>query len=150
MIQLQPATLADVPEFVAMERATDTRNFVMPYSSATHQQNLSDPNLVYLKIVENTACAGFLILALDADGKSVEFRRIVIAAKGRGVGQTAMAHMETFCREHLGRQRIWLDVFEHNLRGRHIYEKIGYQKYGDVAHDRGQLWLYEKHLANLA
>lgn len=146
MIELQKATLEDVPAFVAMEQSMDTKEFIIPYSRAEHEQKMSDPNLVYLKIVDDEVLVGFFILALDADGRSIEFRRIVVAAKGRGVGQLAIAQMENFCRARLDRTRIWLDVFEHNQRGRHIYEKFGYEKYGETAHGSGRLWLYEKQL----
>ncbi len=88
--------------------------------------------------------AGFFILGLVEDKKSVEFRRIVVATKGQGIGQTAIGLMERFCRATLGRTRIWLDVFESNARSRHIYEKLGYRKCGQQAHADKTLIVYEK------
>jgi RimJ/RimL family protein N-acetyltransferase len=146
MIELHKATIDDVPAFVAMEQAMDTTKFIVPYSRAKHERNISDPSLVYLKIIVDGVLAGFFILCLDVDGRSVEFRRIVVADKGRGVGQLAITQMENFCRTHLGRKRIWLDVFEYNQRGRHIYEKLGYEKFGETDYGSGRLWLYEKML----
>jgi RimJ/RimL family protein N-acetyltransferase len=146
MIELRIASAQEGPAFVAMEQAADTSDYITPYSREEHGRKMADPTFVYLSIVEGGALAGFFILILDADGKSVEFRRVVVSARGRGIGQSAIAHMEHFCRTRLGRSRIWLDVFEHNERGRHIYEKLGYKKFGDVAHERGRLWLYEKPL----
>lgn len=147
MVDLRKATLEDIDAFVAMEQAADTRAFIIPYSRAEHEQKMSDPSLVYLTIVDDDALAGFILLALDVDGRSVEFRRIAVAAKGRGVGQSAITQMENFCLTRLNRTRIWLDVFEHNHRGRHIYEKLGYEKCGEANHDGGRLWIYEKQLS---
>jgi RimJ/RimL family protein N-acetyltransferase len=146
MLELERATTLDVPALIALERAADTKPYIIPYSDHEHERNMADPALVYLRIVEDGLTAGFFILALDGDGTSVEFRRIVVSAKDRGLGQLAIARMEGFCRTQLGRSRIWLDVFEHNARGRHIYEKLGYKKYMTRTHDNGSLWLYEKSL----
>jgi diamine N-acetyltransferase len=146
MIELQRATAQDIPMFIAMEQAADTEAYIIPYSRDEHERKMLDASLAYLRIVENGDLAGFFVLALDTDGKSVEFRRVVVSAKGRGVGQLAIAQMEHFCRTQLSRSRIWLDVFEHNHRGRHIYEKLGYQKYGEASHEGRTLWLYEKSL----
>ena len=114
------------------------------YISGTQAQNQISR---VIRIMEKGQFAGFIILALDPDGKSVEFRRIVVSAKGRGVGQTAISEMEKFCKSELRRERVWLDVFEYNRRGRHIYEKLGYRQYGSIAHESGKLLLlYEKDL----
>lgn len=143
---LEEAAPDDACLFAAMEQAVDARPFIIPASSADHRRDLRDPDFVYLRIVDEGVVAGFVILVLDADRRSVEFRRIVVALKGRGVGQRAIARMEDFCRERLGRHRLWLDVFERNDRARHIYEKCGYRKHGEADHPAGRLWLYEKWL----
>jgi RimJ/RimL family protein N-acetyltransferase len=144
MVEVTRARLADLPLFVQMEQATDTSAFIIPYSYAEHCRKLADPNFVYLSILADGVPVGFFILVLDADGSSVEFRRIVVATKDRGIGQSAIQQMEQFCRTTLGRSRIWLDVFEFNQRGRHIYEKLGYKQCGVGAHDGKRLLLYEK------
>jgi RimJ/RimL family protein N-acetyltransferase len=46
----------------------------------------------------------------------------------------------------MGRRRIWLDVFEHNARGRHVYEKLGYRRFDSGELDGKPLLLYEKQL----
>jgi diamine N-acetyltransferase len=146
MVEVQRASLEDAAVFAAMEQAEDTKEYILPYSQGEHLRMMSDPNIIYLRILKNGTLAGFFILALDTDARSVEFRRIVVSAKGRGVGQSAIARMEHYCRTEQGRSRIWLDVFEHNARGRHIYEKLGYEKYGETTHGDRRLLLYEKPL----
>jgi ribosomal protein S18 acetylase RimI-like enzyme len=146
MVGLEKADVEDASLFATMEQAADTRPFIIPASRADHERNLSAPGLVHLRIADRGLVAGFLILALDADCRSVELRRIVVAPKGRGIGQSAIARAEGFCRERLGRTRIWLDVFERNDRARHIYEKLGYRKYGEADGAAGRLWLYDKEI----
>jgi len=131
-----------------MEQAADAKEFIIPYSYEEHRKKIGDPNFVYLKILNSDVPVGFFILVLDPDGTSVEFRRIVVSAKGRGTGQSAINGMELFCQTVLGRSRIWLDVFDFNRRARHIYEKLGYKRFGQAAHDGKRLLLYEKVLNN--
>ena len=144
MVEIKKAQIADLPLFVQMERAIDTSAFIIPYTYAEHCQNIANPNFVYLCILADGVLVGFFILVLDADGVSVEFRRIVVSTKGQGIGQSAIKQMEQFCRTVLGRSRIWLDVFEFNQRGRYIYEKRGYQRFGEDTHGGKRLLLYEK------
>lgn len=146
MIHVARALAEDAALFATVEQAPGTREYILPYSHCEHIQNMLDPQLVYLRILKDDELEGFFILALDSDGKSIEFRRIVVSAKGLGVGQSAISAMEHFCRTELHRTRIWLDVFEHNSRGRHIYEKLGYERYGEADHDGRRLLLYQKTL----
>lgn len=146
MVHLERALPEDAPLFAAWEQPPATREYILPYSSDRHTQEMLDPHLVYLRILDDDELAGFLILVLDSDGESVELRRIVVSTQGRGIGQSAMTEMEAFCAKALNRLRVRLDVFEHNPRGRHIYEKLGYEKVGESSHEQGKLLLYQKHL----
>jgi RimJ/RimL family protein N-acetyltransferase len=146
MIKVMRALPEDVPRFVAMEQASDAREYILPYPESEHAEKMQDANIVYLRILDDADLAGFFILALDPDNKSIEFRRIVVSTKGRGVGQQAITAMEQFCRRELKRDRIWLDVFEHNYRGRRIYEKLGYEKFGNKTYGDRLLLLYQKQL----
>lgn len=127
-----------------MEQDADVKDYVIPYTQAEHSQNLSDPELIYLGILSEGKLSGFIILGTDADKNSIEFRRIVVANRGTGIGQRAITLMEEFCRDELACSRIWLDVFEHNTRGQHIYEKLGYSRFGEKKHGERVLLLYEK------
>lgn len=146
MIQVEKALAENAAIFAAYEQTTDTQEYILPYSYDQHLQKLQDPTLVYLRILENNVLKGFFILALDPDGKSIEFRRIVVYEKGQGIGQKAIALMEQFCLQELKRRRIWLDVFEHNKRGKYIYEKMGYKLFGESDYQGRKLLLYQKTL----
>lgn len=145
-VKTKKAIYDDLSQFADMEQETETSSFIIPYSLKEHQNKFSEPQVIYLRITNDNVIAGFFILALDTDGCSIEFRRIVVSDKGKGIGQAAIGQMEGFCRDELYRSRIWLDVFEHNQRGRHIYEKLGYKRYGESEFLGKPLLLYEKWL----
>jgi len=88
---------------------------------------MKNSNVIYLSIMNQGDISGFIILSSDNDFKDIEFRRIVVASKGKGVGQLAIKAMEQYCAAILKANRIWLDVFETNNRGQHIYQKLGYK-----------------------
>ena len=74
----------------------------------------------------------------------------MVGAKGAGTGQGAIRAMEAYCSNQLRRERIWLDVFASNSRGRHVYRKLGYREFkrGEL---RGKALLFmEKQLADSA
>ncbi len=130
-----------------MEEDAETLPNILPYSLQKHCKEYERADIVYLSIYTAVELAGFFILRLEPDPDSVEFRRIVIANKGMGIGQSAIPAMEDYCRDQLKRTRIWLDVFEFNRRGQHIYEKLGYRFFDSGELDGKKLLFYEKNLA---
>ena len=146
MIKAREALIEELPYFVEMERAGDTAEFVTPDTLEKHRIEFSKANIIYLSIINTEALVGFIILALEPDGVSVEFKRIVVSVRNRGFGQSAMVAMEDFCTTKLNRKRVWLDVFEFNARGRHIYEKFGYVQFDYREHHGKPLLFYEKTL----
>jgi len=146
MIELKPFEAEDIPAIMAMEAASDATDHIIKYDVARHEKNLHDSTIFYLNICRDQILAGFFILALEQDNRSVEFRRIVVGEKGRGTGQQAISLMEEYCKQQLKRHRVWLDVFEHNQRGRHIYEKLGYREFGRSELNGSVLILMERTL----
>jgi len=146
MVTVERAPVQDASLFAQLEQAPDTKQFVLPYSETEHARNILNSSFVYLRILDAGELVGFFILVLDSEPNSVEFRRAVVSDKGKGVGQSAITAMEQFCRTQLQRTRVWLDVFEYNNRGRHIYEKLGYERYGESDHEGRRLLLYQKRL----
>ena len=110
-----------------MERQPHATSFVSANSIAEHESAFAASDIRYLTILDHEeAPVGFFILALEDDNETVEFRRIVVDSSRRGVGQVALGLMEDYCRTMLERSKIWLDVFDDNEVGIHIYEKFGY------------------------
>ena len=146
LVTIEKAILDDLSQFAEMEQEAGTSEYIVPFSLSQHQVEFSKPHVNYLRITNDDIIVGFFILALDDDGRSVEFMRIVVSDKGKGIGQAAINQLGEFCRDQLCRSRIWLDVLEDNQRGRHIYEKLGYTQFGKSEFDGKPLALYEKWL----
>lgn len=128
LLELRPTLLEELPALVEIEQSSEVRQFIMGQPLEVHRRNLSEGDLLYRTIVDDGVRVGFLILKLEGDAGSVEFRRIVVTRQNAGIGQRAVAAMEEHCRSVLLRRRVWLDVFEFNERARHIYEKRGYRR----------------------
>lgn len=144
MIELRRARRDELATFRDMEQDAATADMILPYSLSRHRREFDRAEIIYLAICKPDRLAGFCILAPDPDGDSIEFRRIVVAHKAAGTGQRAIALMETYCRDELGRKRIWLDVFAHNRRAQHIYRKLGYRQTGSGQVDGKALLYYAK------
>jgi RimJ/RimL family protein N-acetyltransferase len=139
-------TTADELTLIADLESGDARRFIIPYAIERHRDEYLRKNVVYLSIYDKEEFTGFILLVLDPDGRSVEFRRIVVARPGKGYGAYAVAMVDSFCRDQLGRARIWLDVFEDNARARGLYERNGYQEQSQTDYEGRTLILYEKTL----
>lgn len=148
MIELRAASEQQLPQFFDMEQDADTAPYILPTTLAQHRQALARADIVYLSILEDSELGGFFILALDADGRSVELRRIVIARKGRGTGHRAITALELYCRDCLQRSRIWLDVYDFNRRGMHVYSSLGYTEFDQQMFQGKRLLLYQKELGS--
>lgn len=146
-MQVETLVLEDVLfedlEIIGAMEAGEARDYIIPYSLEKHQQEYVKSAVIYKAIRNGKVLAGFVMLALDPDGVSVELRRIVVSNPGRGIGVRALEAVRALCRSELGRKRIWLDVFETNYRARHVYEKVGYSCFGKTEHEGRTLLLYE-------
>jgi RimJ/RimL family protein N-acetyltransferase len=130
-----------------MDRQAHARKYVIQTGMATHRENFDNPDIRYLSIEnEDGEFCGYFILVLEAKSDSVEFRRILVDRLKRGIGQQAIAEMERYCKSVIGTDRIWLDVFEDNAIGIHVYEKLGYRRFGEETLAGRKLFLYEKSL----
>lgn len=146
MVTIKESSREELDLFSEMELEAGISPFVIPYSTDEHLETFDKPESRYLSIYDQDHLEGFILLLLEADGFSVEFRRIVVTGKGKGIGQTAIAQVDDYCREVLHRNRIWLDVFENNERARHVYEKSGYKRFKEGDYRGRVLLFYEKTL----
>jgi len=58
--------------------------------------------------------------------RSIEARRIVVTARGRGLGRATLELVLEHAFTELGGHRVWLDVMIGNARARHVYESAGF------------------------
>lgn len=64
---------------------------------------------------------------VDADAMTANMRILVgPEGRGKGVGTEAVGLVTAYGIERLGLRSITLEVFDHNPRGRRVYEKVGY------------------------
>ena len=144
MIELRESIKEDLKLFSEWEKLDGIREFISPYSLERHELEFEKYDVIYLKINFDSKPVGFVLLKLESENKSVEFRRIVVIERGKGIGQHALIEIEKYCIQILKRNRIWLDVFEINKRGIHIYEKQGYNNIGKTEIDGNTAFIYEK------
>ncbi|MEM7561508.1 MAG: GNAT family N-acetyltransferase [Pseudomonadota bacterium] len=130
--------------FSSWEGDHETSPYILPTTLDQHHSYFSRPEITYLTISRHEEPVGYFILAFEPGGESIEFRRIVMAEKGRGIAQKAIPLMELYCHETAQPGRIWLDVFDFNLRGIHVYEKLGYRRFDQRELDGKLLFFYEK------
>ena len=144
MIELTESNKEDLKLFSHWENLDGIREFIFPYSIERHIEEFEKDEMIYLNINYNSKAVGFVLLKLEDDEKSIEFRRIVVVERGKGIGQRVLNEIEKYCVSKLKRNRIWLDVFDFNVRGIHIYEKQGYQKTGETDIKGKRAFIYEK------
>ena len=71
---------------------------------------------------------------VDVDARTANMRVLVgPEGRGRGIGTEAVGLVTAHGLERLGLRRITLEVFDHNPRGRRVYEKVGYTATGQRA-----------------
>jgi len=143
-LHIKDAKYEDLISFFHMERASHANGYVGNYALEKHQEEFAKPSVFYKSIYQREKhLVGFIILVLDPDGESLEFRRIVASEPGSGIGSYTMKMLPKLCHD-LGRKRIWLDVYEHNTRARHVYEKGGFVKFGEEQRGERTLLLYHR------
>lgn len=145
MITLRRSNKSELEIFDEIDHQDHASNFITQIGLKAHQNYFEEPNVIYLSI-ENDAkeLAGYIVLVVESDHESIEFRRISIDHKKRGVGQLAIKEMESFSKKELGAKRIWLDVFEDNNVGRYIYKKLGYRSFKEGITQGRKILFYEK------
>ena len=144
MTALRPTIDTELPLFASFERQSHAREFINATSLEEHCHNFSNPDFIYLTIENDAAdVVGYFILVKEANNR-VEFRRIVIDENQRGIGQSAIIAMEEYCNRELRCESIWLDVYDDNVVGRHIYEKFGYLQFKSTVVSGRILLFYEK------
>ena len=146
-VTVRPAAKEELTALLTLEADREVDRFIIAYPLSQHYEEWASEAFVQLVILADTEPCGYFILHYDTSGSSsIEFRRVVVGRRGLGIGQKAIRAMETYCAVVLRVKRIWLDVFEDNARGIHIYEKLGYRRFSEARHEGRALYLYEKQL----
>ena len=132
-VHLRRTASEDLDFVLGAEGDPENAGFILPWTREQHARALADPDAAHRVIVQEGSYdpVGFvLLLGLTSPHGSLEFRRIVVTAKGRGIGRAAVRAVKHFAFEEHKAHRLWLDVKEFNARARHLYASEGFLEEG--------------------
>jgi len=130
-LKLRPTTENDLPLVFETERRAANERFVSSQTIAEHEAYLADSDIRHLIVETPEKAVGYAILAgLRDEHENIEFRRIVIAEKGKGYGRQALRLIKKQVFEDLKAHRLWLDVKDFNERARRLYESENFRTEG--------------------
>lgn len=131
-IKLCPTTEDYLPFVLDLEAAPENAQYVLAWTRQEHVEVIRDAAAAHLTLIDSLGDpVGYVILTgLDDQHRGIEFKRIVVAAKGIGIGGAAVSLVKEFAFEGEGTHRLWLDVVRHNHRAQHVYRKAGFVEEG--------------------
>ena len=132
VVLTRAATEADIAWIVSQERRPDFAAFIHCWPAEQHARNLADADKLYL-IGQDDAGErlAFVILAgLGSQPRNVELVRMGVARPGTGIGKPLLASVLETVFDKLGANRLWLDVFDDNMRARRVYQAVGFREEG--------------------
>jgi diamine N-acetyltransferase len=131
-LALRPAVAADIDFIVATERLPGFEQLTARWSAEQHRAALERADTRYL--VGGWAAAplaGFAILQpLDDPHEGAKLRRIAVTRPGEGFGRPFLGAIIDWVFDSTASDRLWLDVFTHNDRARHVYRRLGFREDG--------------------
>lgn len=132
-IILRKTTELDLDFVLAAERHADNCNFVYQWSHDEHLAALINANLAHYVIedISSAELLGYVILDdVQNTSNSINLRRLVVTVKNRGIGRLALEAIKKIAFEELNAHRLWLDVFNDNLKAYQLYQKVGFVQEG--------------------
>jgi diamine N-acetyltransferase len=120
----------DIQWLVGQEQRPDFAEFIHRWPTEQHLRNLADADKLYL-IAQDEAHEriAFVILAgLSSSPRDIELVRMAVVRPGARIGKPLLAAVTEMAFCDLGASRLWLDVFDDNLRARHAYETAGFHE----------------------
>jgi RimJ/RimL family protein N-acetyltransferase len=129
---LRLANPADLPAIVALEQTPVAREFVGQWSEGRHHATMTGGDArYYVSQTEWGELEAYAILrGLQEGSRAIELKRIVVAVPERGLGRQVIKELLRIAFRELGAHRLYLDVFDHNARARHVYESLGFRYEG--------------------
>ena len=128
---LRLTTESDLPFVFEIERKAADDRFVTSETIENHRRYLGDSDIRHFVIEADEKAVGYAILAgLNDKNENIEFRRLVIAEKGKGYGRKVLHLIKKLAFEKLGAHRLWLDVKDFNERARKLYESENFTSEG--------------------
>ncbi|AKJ28390.1 GNAT family N-acetyltransferase [Caldimonas brevitalea] len=132
-VRLRPTLVDDLDFVISVETDPDNLPSITPWERPQHEAAVRFPDFRHF-IVEagdRLTPVGFVILVGCRNRhKSIELKRMVIQAKGQGLGRACLRLLKKTAFEDLGAHRFWLDVKLHNTRAKALYDSEGFVEEG--------------------
>lgn len=125
----------DLDFVVSSEREPDNAQYVGQWTKEQHINSLGQVDILHLIVEEKSTrtSVGYVIIAGLANvNKNIEFRRIVISRKGKGLGRETLKLVKKVGFEQLNAHRLWLDVRYKNQRAQNLYKSEGFIEEGTL------------------
>jgi RimJ/RimL family protein N-acetyltransferase len=134
-VRLRPTMQSDLDFVLSLEQDPDNLPFITPWERTQHEAAIRFPDFRHF-IVEagpELDAAGFVILiGCRSQNQSLELKRMVVGAKGRGTGRATLRVVKKVAFDDLGAHRLWLDVKKRNERARALYAAEGFVVEGEL------------------
>jgi len=132
-VHLRPTMLSDLDYVVSVEQDGANRPFITPWERLQHEGALrfADSRHFIIERGNQGERVGFVILqgCRNPHG-SVELKRMVLQAKGQGLGRACLRLLKQLAFSQLQAHRFWLDVKALNTRALQLYEHEGFVEEG--------------------
>lgn len=128
-MMIRTALPEEVPQIVAIEQIPEFRSYIGAWSAEEHHRAMADPdNEYFVASGEGGTVEGFAILqGIQSEHHSIHLKRIAVRTPNRGCGRPLLEYGMSRVFLHHHAHRLWLDVFETNIRARRIYETYGFR-----------------------
>jgi RimJ/RimL family protein N-acetyltransferase len=107
--------------------------FVFVWPKERHMEAINGTDEMHISVVNASGgeLVGYILLAgVGGEDRVLEFRRMVIADKGRGYGRTSVRFIKKYCFEVLKYHRLWLDAYTDNKGAIELYRSEGFVQDG--------------------
>jgi len=121
---------SDLDFVLQLEGDPENSPYVGSWSREQHRAVLSAPGREHwiIETGPERSPAGYLIVYdFRTAGRGVHLKRIVVGAKGRGIGRRAVSWFADRALTELGAPFAWLDVLADNLRAQGAYRAAGFE-----------------------
>lgn len=123
----------DIEEILDIEYMEENRAFIFSWTRERHIEAINSLDELHITIRRNKdkKIIGYILLSgLLGEDKSLELRRIAISEKGNGYGRESIGLIKKMAFNILSFHRLWLDVYDDNLRAISLYKSEGFVEEG--------------------
>ncbi len=126
---------ATKPEYLDLISSIEKNNsnFVFVWPKERHMEAITRMDEMHISIIKasTSELVGYILLTgVGGEDQSLEFRRMVIADKGKGYGRIGVRFIKKYCFEVLKYHRLWLDAYTDNVRAIDLYASEGFVQEG--------------------